>query len=150
MPGMLDQELIKTKIDLIQRDLERLEELRGYTLDEIAGDFYKWSALKLTLVEIIGRAVDINSHIIAELQEKEAAPGTLRETFLRLADLNILPRDFAEKIAESARFRNKIVHEYNHLEEDKVYYSVDEALAQYAKYCGYVLEFIEQNNTESA
>ena len=38
---MLDKELIKTKIELIHKDLEKLEELNGFTLDEIAGDFYK-------------------------------------------------------------------------------------------------------------
>lgn len=143
---MLDKELIKAKIELIQRDLERLEELKDYTIDEINKDFYKWSALKLTLVEIIGRAVDINSHIIAELGElKETAPGTLKETFLRLGKMKILPKDFSKEISRSAGFRNKIVHEYNDLETDKVYETVGEALSQYTKYCDYILKFLEKS-----
>ena len=32
---MLDKELIKTKIELIQRDMERLEELKGFTMNTI-------------------------------------------------------------------------------------------------------------------
>src|SRR3989344_9452233 len=95
---MLDKELIKTKIELIQRDLERLQELKAYTIDEISGDFYKWSTLKLVLVEIIGRAIDVNSHTIAELGDlKEKAPETSAETFLRMGEMNILPKDFAQK-----------------------------------------------------
>lgn len=142
---MLDKELIKTKIELIQRDMERLEELKGFTIDEIAKDFYKWSTLKLVLVEIIGRAVDINSHIIAELGDlKERAPDSLKETFLRVGKMKVLPDDFAQQISESANFRNKIVHEYNHLLEEKVYETVDEALSQYTRYCDYILKFLER------
>lgn len=142
---MLDKELIKTKIELIQRDLERLQELKAYTIDEIAGDFYKWSTLKLVLVEIIGRAIDINSHTIAELGDlKEKAPDTSVGTFIRMGEMNILPKDFAQKVSKSAGFRNRIVHEYNNLIEDKVYETVEEALAQYTEYCAYILKFIEK------
>lgn len=146
---MLDKELIKTKIELIQRDVERLEELKGFTIDEIAKDFYKWSTLKLVLVEIIGRAVDINSHVIAELGDlKERNPDSLKETFLRMGKIKVLPDDFALQISESANFRNKIVHEYNHLLEEKVYETVDEALSQYTQYCGYILKFLESHKEE--
>lgn len=141
---MLDKEFIKAKIDLIGSDVERLGELRQFTLEEVAGDFYKWSALKLVMVEIIGRAIDINAHVIAEQDQKEPAPATSRETFVRLGRLGILPADFAEKIAESASFRNRIVHEYNDLEKDKVYETVEEALSQYIAYCGYMLAFLEK------
>ena len=55
--------------------MERLEELKGFTIDEIAKDFYKWSTLKLVLVEIIGRAVDINlSQIIPNWEIKRKKP----------------------------------------------------------------------------
>mgnify|MGYP001564377349 CR=1 FL=1 len=146
---MLDKELIKTKIELIQRDMERLEELKGFTIDEIAKDFYKWSTLKLVMVEIIGRAVDINSHVIAELGDlKEKAPDSLKETFLRMGKMKILPDDFTKEIAESASFRNKIVHEYNHLLEEKVYETVNDALSQYTQYCGYILKFLESHKEE--
>jgi len=141
---MLDKDFIKTKIELIQSDLEKLEELKGYTIDEIAADFYKFNTLELLLVKIIGRAIDINSHIIAEKGSlKERAPTTSRETFLRMGEMKILPEDFSEVIAESASFRNKVIHEYNELDEKKVYNTVDEALEQYTKYCQYILDYIK-------
>lgn len=142
---MVDKDLINAKVELIQRDLERLEELRGYTIDEIVQDFYKWSALKLVLVEIIGRATDINCHIIAEKGNfKEVAPPTMRDTFIRLGEMKIFPPDFAMEISKSASFRNKIVHEYNSLNENTVYKTVDEALRQYTEYCKYILKFLEE------
>lgn len=141
---MLDKDFIKVKIELIQRDLERLQDLRDYTIDEIVKDFYKWSALKMVLVEIIGRAIDINSHIVIEQGSlKEKAPFTYRETFLRIGEIGVMPKDFAEIIAQSAGFRNKIIHEYNELEKEKVYETVNEALEQYTKYCKYILNYVE-------
>lgn len=142
---MLDKDFIKTKVKLIQRDLSRLEDLKGLTLQQVAKDFYKWSTLKLVLVEIIGRAVDINSHIIAEKENlREKVPSTLRETFLALGEIGILPPDFAEEISESASFRNKVIHEYNDLKKDTVYESIDEALEQYTKYCQHILNYLKQ------
>ncbi len=140
---MLDKELIKTKIELIQKDLVHLEELKGLSIDEIAGDFYKWSTLKLVLVEIVGRAIDINAHIIAEKGEmKHPAPKTSRETFIRLGDMDILSVDFADLLSKSAGFRNRVVHEYNDLKKDKVYETVDEVLVQYTEYCRHILTFL--------
>lgn len=140
---MLDSEFIRVKIELIQKDLENLKELSGFSMDEIAGDFYKWSTLKLVLVEIIGRAIDINTHIIAEQGDmKIPAPASSRETFIRLGTMGVLPADFADKVSKSAGFRNRVVHEYNNLERYKVYETVDEALAQFTRYCGYIMDYI--------
>lgn len=143
---MLDKEFIKVKIEYIQRDLNRLETMRDLTIDEIAQDFVKYGSLKNLLMEIIGRAIDINEHIIAEAGNvKLEAPLKYKETFLRLADLGILPSDFAEEIAKSARLRNAIVHDYNTLDKYFLDKKMSMIIQQYAKYCDYILKFLEKN-----
>ena len=140
---MVDKDLIKTKIALIHRDLERLMALRDLSIDEIVADFYKWSTLKLLLVEIIGRAIDINAHIISEAGDPNVSvPASSRETFVRLGEMGVLPMAFAAEIAKSVGFRNRVVHEYNDLIADKVYHSVSDALAQYTRYCGFILTYV--------
>ncbi|MEK7635682.1 MAG: HepT-like ribonuclease domain-containing protein [Patescibacteria group bacterium] len=142
---MLDKEFIKIKIEYIQRDLNRLEVMRDLTIDEIAKDFIKYGALKNFLVEIIGRAIDINEHIIAEAGNvKLEAPLKYRETFLRLIDLDILPPDFADEIAGSARLRNAIVHDYNTLDKYFLDKKMSIIIQQYAQYCDYILKFLEK------
>jgi len=141
---MIDKEFIKEKVNLITRDLNRLEVFRVFTFSQMAEDFIKYAALKNMLMEIIGRGIDINEHFIAELADtKLDAPKTYKETFLMLKDISVLPDDFASQIAESAGFRNLIVHEYNHLDQNQVYKTIGEAVDQYAKYCKYILKFIE-------
>ncbi|MGE4554840.1 MAG: DUF86 domain-containing protein, partial [Candidatus Paceibacterota bacterium] len=65
-----------------------------------------------------------------------------RETFLRLAEMGILPEDFAQEIAKSAGFRNAIVHDYNNIDKYITYQSVKDAIAQYAQYCDHILKFV--------
>lgn len=143
---MIDKYLINEKISLILRDLDTVRAFQNMTFDEVAKDQIKYAALKNFLMEIIGRGIDINEHLIARLFEsKVEAPKDYKTTFLILKDLNILPKDFAEEISKSAGFRNAIVHEYNNLNKGIVYKTVGEAIDQYAKYCEYILEFLEKN-----
>ncbi|WP_347274355.1 DUF86 domain-containing protein [Candidatus Kuenenia sp.] len=144
---MIDKEFLKEKLNLITRDLERLKIFYDFTISQIAEDFIKYAALKNILMEIIGRAIDINEHLISELARPDMeAPKTYRDTFLLLTDLNVLQRDFAGEISKSAGFRNAIVHEYNNLDKSIIYKTVGDAINQYAKYCNYILKFIERTS----
>lgn len=143
---MINKTFIEEKINLISRDLERLQDFADFTFDEIAKNAFKYAALKNFLMEIIGRGIDINHHIIAEMAEKNTeAPKDYKTTFLLLGDLSVLPKDFAQKISESAGFRNAIVHLYNNLDKQTVFRTVGEAIEQYTKYCRYILDFLEKN-----
>lgn len=144
---MLDKEFINRKINLIREDLGKLEYLRGLTIDQVAGDWLKYSALKNILMEIIGRGIDINEHFILELMKKAEieAPRNYRETFLVLGKLKVLPEEFAVQIARSAGFRNAIVHDYNEIDRYIIYRKVDDIIEEYGNYCGYILDFLKKN-----
>ena len=142
---MLDPVFVRRKIKYIQEDLKKLEQFRSFTLHEMAGDWMRWSVLEWTLVKIIGRAIDINQHFLAELGGKDLPPPRdYKESFLLLSRINLLPEDFITDIAESAGFRNRIIHEYNDIDKNVVYQTVGQAIEEYALYCGYILEFLDR------
>ena len=142
---MIDKEFVREKINLITRGLEYLEDFRDMTFSEAAGDFIKYSALKNILMEVIGRAIDVNEHIIVEKSDsRREVPKTYRETFLILGELGVFPEDFSLQISRSAGFRNAIVHEYNNLDKGIVYSTVAQAVDQYKNYCQYILGFLEK------
>lgn len=142
---MIDKEFVKEKINLITRDLVRLKIFSGMSFSDVSKDFMKYSALKNIMMETIGRAIDINEHLISELSASETdAPKDYKQTFLFLGKMNVLPNDFAAEVAKSAGFRNAIVHEYNNLDKEIVYKSIDDAINQYAKYCQYILDFLDK------
>ena len=143
---MIDREFVFEKINLITRDLGRLSVFQRMTFPEIAEDFIKYSAVKLILMEIIGRAIDINGHLITELADtKMDIPKTYRETFLAVGRLGVLPESFAGDISRSAGFRNAIVHEYNNLDMGLVYETIGAAIEQYTSYCRYIMDFLDES-----
>ncbi|MFQ5963630.1 MAG: DUF86 domain-containing protein [Candidatus Scalinduaceae bacterium] len=141
---MIDREFIVEKINLITRDLKRLGVFSDLSIDQISEDFINFAALKNILMVTIGRAIDINEHLIYELAGPDIeAPKTYRETFTILGDLDILPKDFGEDISRSAGLRNVIVHEYNDLNKVVIYKKVGDAISQYVKYCDYILKYLK-------
>lgn len=142
---MIDAKFVFRKIKLIEKDLAQLEVLRGNTFHKVASNFYKYNTLEWILVKVIGRAFDINHHLIAEVSDgKIEPPLKYRETFLAMGDLKILPKSFAQQIAASAGFRNALVHDYNDIDRHIVYKTVDEAIDQYLKYCDYIMKFLKK------
>lgn len=140
---MIDKNFIVEKINLIAQGLGQLKNFENMTFGEVAGDYIKYSALKNILMETIGRAIDINEHLIAASDEKTQVPATYRDTFLAMGEIGILPLEFAQEIAKSAGFRNAIVHEYNNLDKSAVYQTVGQAIEQYKIYCDHIMKIIE-------
>lgn len=138
------KELILRKISLIQDDLEKLSTLKDYSLDEIMADFLKQATVERLLERIISRTIDINEHIIAESSSSEISPPkNYRETFLLLADMGIYPKSFAEEIAKSVGTRNLLIHEYDKIDYQKIYQSINDCLKDYHKYIDYILKIIK-------
>ena len=142
---MLDKNLIRTKIELIQDELAHLVELADFSFDEIAADFYKYNTMERLLEKIVIRAIDINQHLLLESSTyKMAVPRTYAETFMMLADLSVYSKDFAVEISKSVGTRNILVHEYDKTDQNQIYSSIGDCLRDYHKYCDYILKFVEK------
>ena len=108
---MIDTIFIQRKLELIAEELGRLLEFKTWSYDEIVGDFIKLAAVERILERIVNRAVDVNQHIIAHAStgnDKKITRLTYRETFLKLADLEVYPSNFAEQIARSDIILSKL------------------------------------------
>jgi len=116
-----------------------------FSFDEIAADFMKQATVERLLERIISRAIDINEHIIREQGDLAISPPKdYRETFIRLAELDIYPKDFADEIAKSVGTRNILVHEYDKVDYQRVYDSVKSCLKDYHAYLSYILTFLQK------
>lgn len=143
---MLDRDLIKRKLRLNQKELERLQPFERMTIEEIAGDEAQQAACERYLERLIGRAIDINRHIIAELGNVTLPVSRYRDTFLSLVELGVYPKEFGEKIAPSAGLRNALVHEYNNIDQKLFKQSIGEAIEEYNEYAKYILAFLDKQN----
>lgn len=114
------------------------------TFDEVAKDWRSYTLVERLLEQIITRAIDMNRHMIAELGEGTERTFKHEETFLELANLDVIDEKLAKQTAPSAGLRNRLVHDYNDTDPRIIYNSIGEALEDYSHYCEAILQFIEK------
>jgi len=141
---MINRELIESKINLITEDLETLKQFENKSIEDMAKtDSLMLYAVERLLERVIGRAIDINQHIIVESDKiTEKFPYTYKETFIALFKINVLEQGFAEEISKSATLRNYLVHEYDNLDKNILQKSIGLTITEYAKYLDQVKKYI--------
>jgi len=138
---MIDKTLVIRKINLISEDFEALKSLAALGYDEYVAESTNEVLAERYLERMIGRLIDINYHIITE--QGHPPPSDCYKSFLELAEIRVLPQDFARKIAPCAGLRNRIVHEYDEIDTVKVYEGIQTAVEDVPRFLKYVTEFIK-------
>lgn len=106
---------VSQKLEEILGYLKEIEELLKFTDKEILNDSLKLHTAERLLQLIVDAIIDVNQHFIKELNLKISED--FQGTFYILAENNILPTDFAAKIAPVVGLRNLIVHRYEKLDK---------------------------------
>ena len=140
----VDRDVIKRKLAVIARNLGALQRISGLTSDEYGKDFFLRKGTERLLQELIEAAIDINTHIIVDLGGM--VPDTYYEAFLQLGSLRVLPEDLAQRLAPSAGLRNRLVHEYDDVDDAIVYASVDDAITLYTDYVRIIKNFTDRED----
>jgi uncharacterized protein YutE (UPF0331/DUF86 family) len=136
----IDEETVKDKLTMISEYIAELEPFLRFSNQEIKDDKSKLRNVERLLQLIVDEAVDVNSHLIAELNLE--SPREYRGTFIVLGKNAILPAPFAEKISESVGLRNGIVHQYEKIETDRMLDDIRNNIADYVEYVKFIAAFI--------
>jgi uncharacterized protein YutE (UPF0331/DUF86 family) len=91
----------------------------------------------------VDAALDINAHLIAELGA--TVPDDYYGGFLALAKLRVLPDPLARDLAPSAGLRNRLVHEYETLDDAKVLAAIGTAETLYAEFVKAIEAYLRQS-----
>jgi uncharacterized protein YutE (UPF0331/DUF86 family) len=137
---VIDRELVTRKIVLIGGDLEELRKLDAAGLDAYLADPYKEVLAERFLERMISRMIDVNYHVITG--SGRTPPRDYHASFTELGKMGILEPKFASRIAREAGLRNRIVHEYDEIEPEKVFEAIRSAIADMPVYLKAVLSFI--------
>ena len=129
--------------------LEKLKEytnyLKGYQkklLEEIKTDYTLQGAILHYLQLSIESVMDIGELLISELGYRK--PQEARELFVALAENNVIPHDFAVKLAPMASFRNVLVHEYTEIDLEKVFLHLQNDLNDLDVYSRCIAQFLKR------
>ncbi len=138
----IDKILVRRKLNLIAQDLERLKTLSHLSLKEYLRKYENEILAERFLERLIGRMIDINYHLISELGH--LVPKDYFESFLKLGQLKILPPELARVLARSAGLRNRLAHEYNEIDEIKVYQAIKDCFRDLPPYINRINLFLRK------
>jgi len=130
---MLNNEVICRKLEVL---LNYRNELKDYS-QELNLEEYKKNklikrAIERTIQLIVESATDINNMILRGLGEPSATDYF--NSFIELGEKAVLDMPFAIQIAPSTGLSNIIVHEYQKIDDEIVYNSIEKTLKCYSQY----------------
>jgi len=128
----IDAAIVRRKLGHIMTSLDLLGPMREVSLQEYRRRVWERKGVERVLQEAIEAALDVNAHLIAELGHD--VPDDYFGGFVKLGQLGILSEELAGALAPSAGLRNRLVHEYDALDDAKVLAAVGTILDLYPRY----------------
>jgi uncharacterized protein YutE (UPF0331/DUF86 family) len=138
---MIDPELVTRKLVLIAEDLAGVQELARQPFEEYLGSPTSELVAERYLERMIGRMIDVNYHLLTE--SGQPPPRDYFQSFVELAGLGVLDSTFARRIAACAGLRNRLVHEYDELDPEKVHEALATAVEDVPQYLDAVRSFLD-------
>jgi uncharacterized protein YutE (UPF0331/DUF86 family) len=137
---MPNKALITHKLAELQSYLQELRDLLQHETHDILHTPTLIHSLERLFQLIVDGSVSVNTHIIAD--SGLTIPDENRSTFTVLAEHNILPRDFALRIAPSVGLRNLIVHKYGDVRLAEMVELVRNEIHDYETYVTHIQKYI--------
>jgi uncharacterized protein YutE (UPF0331/DUF86 family) len=128
----IDKKLIHRKISLINVDLKSLQALNKLSLKTYLSKSEYEALAERYLERIIGRMIDINYHILSEMEND--VPTDFYNSFVKMGRKKYLPLKLSSTMADSAGLRNRLAHEYDEIDPKKVFEAIDSCLRDVPKY----------------
>jgi len=128
----IDKNIIIRKITLINKDLKSLKKLSQLSLKTYLSKSEYEAMTERYLERIIGRMIDINYHILLEAEKEN--PIDYYSSFIELGKKKYLPLKLSITMADSAGLRNRLAHEYDEIDEKKVFEAMNSCLRDVPKY----------------
>ena len=126
---------------------EYLRELKSYkpeSFEQYVANRKNKYAVERLLQLIIDLALDINNMII---KSEGGYPASVYfNSFINLIVLDVFDEYFANEIAPSTGLRNRLVHEYEEVNDKIVYKNIDKTICYYKKYLKHIMKYLEKSN----
>ena len=136
----VDAALVTRKLVLIASDLEQLRTIDGRGREAYLSSRFDQAVVERLLERIVTRMIDINYHLITATGHPP--PSDYHAFFQQLAHVGVLNVEFASRIARAAGLRNRLVHDYDDLDQQLLFGALAEALVDVAAYTAAVHAFV--------
>jgi uncharacterized protein YutE (UPF0331/DUF86 family) len=138
----VDAALVRRKLALIVQNLEDLATVEGVALQQYIEDRFRRKATERLLQETVEAAVDINLHIL-KAEGVRASPDYFT-SFIEAGRGGFISPALAARLAPATGLRNRLVHEYDAIDDDRVLGAVGEAVREFGAYVAAVERWLTE------
>jgi len=125
----------------MEQYLTELKEAKPENYTEYMASKMTRYGIERLLQLIVDLALDINNLILKDRGKPPASDYF--NSFVDLVEIGVLDREFAYQIAPSTGLRNRLVHEYEKIDNSIVYDSIDKTYDYYIEYMKIIADYIE-------
>lgn len=126
---MVNYELLRQKVQFIEENIGKLEHLKTLPLEQFVSDYRNVEASKHLLQVSIEAMTDIANHIVA--RNRWGIPAKSSDSLRILREHQYITRQEEELFATMVKFRNRVVHLYQKVDEEEVYRILGENLGDF-------------------
>jgi len=142
MENNFDNEKIIERIADIKNSILELEKYKAMDLEEFLKDNNNYNLSAYHLRVALEAILIIATHILSRIPQN-GKKKDYTQIILSLADYNVLPKEFSQKIKGMAGYRNRIVHLYWKIEPKELLSVIKENLEDFEKFIEYIDKFIK-------
>ncbi len=142
----MDELIILSKIDALNRCLKRIRDKRPSTVESLLADLDLQDIIILNLERAVQLSVDIAAYVLAELEVRP--PQTMGESFSRLEEEGVISPEVSLRMQKSVGFRNIAVHEYQTLSYQAVFTIITNHLEDFENFAGEVIQWNQNPKTD--
>lgn len=137
---MVDRATCDTLLGLLAGYVRELRRLAALPSAELLADPDKIASAKYHFVVAIECCLDVASHVIAS--ERFRSPSDSADAFSVLVERGICPPDMEDSLRAMARFRNRLVHVYWHIDDVLVGEYLQSRLADFDRFTACVARLL--------
>ena len=138
----VDIAIVQRKLGIIQRSIQSLDQAELGDLEQYKSDLWLRKGTERLLQEAIEAALDTASHLV--VRAGRPAPADFYSSFLELAEVGAIDRELASALAPAAGLRNRLVHEYDDLDDGIVLQSTGKALELLPRFIAQVQAYLQR------
>ena len=133
---MVYTNVIRRKLINLSEYIEELEPFLKYSYEQYIFNYFIKRTGERLIQLIVENMVDINSILISEMNH--APSKDYYSSFEIIGKLGVIPINFATELAPCTGMRNRLVHEYDKIQDKIVFDSIKKVIEMVNKYIEYI------------
>lgn len=125
----------------------RLQKLKAIGREKFLKDPDKIASAKYHFIVVIESSIDMCNHIIS--RNGYRVPEDYGDTFKVMAEAGAFDVDFSEQLIKMAEIRNRLVHLYWEIDDERIYTILGNYLGDLKKFLDSLWLFLEWQNGDS-